>query len=403
MKRLDKTARVFLYLLLSVVTVIFPFLGLLLFAVLYFFADTKKSIVFLSIMLGVLVGFFAYNFTPANNYDLVRHQSIVEKYETVDDISSFVAVYNSSNREPLPQLYSYLISRTGNSNLLQFFVVTIGYSALFYILADYKKRVGLSNANFVPIFILILFGQHTLYYFSGLYNYVAINLFALAFYLDYFHEKRAIPYMIYISTFFIHTSMVLPLMILLLFKLNKNRLSKRLYFFSAITVLIGLLLLLNTGGVEGGGFDTLRMMFNGYSSNNAYYLRFYNGFGLVVDILKIILVFLSYRVTKNVQELKSTRAFVVLALPIIIVLLPISIVLIRFVTLFFFISIPMLISAVKTHSGNIKLLFLAYIICAFIFASYNIYTVYPYGYKSFFIKKIPSTTTNFLHKGGLDD
>lgn len=403
MRRLDKTTRVLLYLLLSVVTVIFPFLGLLLFAVLYFFADTKKGIVFLSIMLGVLVGFFAYNFTPANNYDLVRHQSIVEKYETVNDISSFVAVYNSSNREPLPQLYSFLISRTGNPNLLQFFVVTIGYSALFYILADYKKRVGLSNANFVPIFILILFGQHTLYYFSGLYNYAAINLFALAFYLDYFHEKKATPYMIYISTFFIHTSMVLPLMILLLFKLNKNRLSKRLFFFSAITVLIGLLLLLNTGGVEGGGFDTLRMMFADYSSNNAYYLRFYNGFGLVVDILKIILVFLSYRVTKDAQELKSTRAFVVLALPIVIVLLPISIVLIRFVTLFFFISIPMLMSAMNAHSENVKLLFLTYIICAFVFASYNIHTIYPYGYKSFFIRKIPTTTTNFLHKGGPDD
>lgn len=402
MKRLDKTTRVVLYCLLMAVTVFFPFLGLLLFAILYFSADTRKSIVFLSIMLGILVGFFAYNFTPADNYDLVRHQSIVKKFETVHDFDSFVEVYNSDSREPLPLLYSLLISRTGDVNLLQFFVVVIGYSSLFYILADYKKRVGLSNTQFIPIFIMVLFGQHTLYYFSGLYNYVAINLFALAFYLDYSHEKRAIPYIIYVMTFFIHTSMILPLMLLLLFKLNKNRLSKRLYFYSVVAVLIGLVFLLNTGDASGDGLDTLRSMFSGYSSNNAYYLRFYDGFGLVVDVLKIVLIFFAYKLTKNLEELKSVRAFVALALPILVVLFPISIVLIRFVTLFFFISIPILMSAVKVRHEDVRLLYLTYIVCAFIFAFYNIHTIYPYGYNNFFIRKIPTTTTNFLHERGLD-
>lgn len=404
MKKLNKNSRVILYTVATLITLLLPFFGLLLFAILYFFANTKKSIIFSSIMLGVLVGFFAYNFVPAQNYDLVRHQELVKDYERADDVESFVRVYESCDREPLLQFYSFLISRFGNVDLLQFFVVTIGYSVLFFILADYRSRIGLNNLNFIIAFVLVLFGQHTLYFFSGLFNYVAINLFAFAFYLDYFHNKKVLPYIIYVCSVFIHTSMILPLMLLGLFKINKNKISKKLVFMSLIVVAAGLLFLINTRDMGGSGVGALQAMFNGYSSHNDHYRRYYDGAVLIVELVKVALIFFAYALTKNNDDtIGSVRAFIILSLPITLVLFPISIVLVRFVSLFFFISIPMLMSALNNRADNSKLFVFVCIAAALLLSSYNIKTIYPYGYKGFFIKKLPTTTTEFFVKGDLDE
>lgn len=401
MEKMNNTRTRF-FIILLIISFIFPILGLLLTSFFYFFAKGKKTAIITSILFGVLIAFFAYNFIPDSKFDLVRHQALVNSYSEVHDVDSFVSVYKSSGMELIPQLYSFVISRIGDVNLLQFFPVAIGYSALFYILVDYKNKIKLKNYKFIPVFILVLFGQSTLYYFSGLYNYTAINLFALAFYLDYFKTKKFSPCILYVSTFFIHTSMVLPIGLLMLYKLCNSKSIKRPVVFGILGVCV-LLLLLLFGGV--GEYlipniiNPLRKMFLSYAGNNERFSRFYRGFGLVVDLIKIGLILMNCWLLRKDKNNSSAKKFVLFLSIVVVALLPISIVVIRFASLALFLSIPMLMDLINDDKRRHQYVLMVYVLVAILFTGYNIRSIYQYGYKNFIINKITLTLPELLEEG----
>ena len=117
-----------------IVFILVPIIGLPIY-ILYYLLDKNKSGILYSILLGIMFGILAYYFNPPENYDLYRLKIIVSELVNLD-FKSVLSLSKISDLELIPMIYSYLIALTNNFNLLQFFVVSIGYSLLCYMIIE---------------------------------------------------------------------------------------------------------------------------------------------------------------------------------------------------------------------------------------------------------------------------
>ena len=187
----------------------------------------KIHIIIASILVGLFFAMMSYIFIPDANYDLIRHHNESMAYLNVDTIADYNRVSESRNShlELIPQLLSFLISRTGDFNLLQALVCFIGFFSLSYVMLDYKVRVKANNVHFLIIYLCALFAQSIVHYFSGLYFYMAICIFVLGLYLDYIEGKRIMSMVLYAIALMVHISLIMPLAVLIVYKILKNKIN----------------------------------------------------------------------------------------------------------------------------------------------------------------------------------
>ncbi len=377
--------------LLGIITLIllvtFPFFGLIGSIFLYLKAKTPKQIVLFSILFGALFGFFAFNLTPENTFDIVSHHEKVEAFRGINSLDGYLEISKNIDLEPVPNMLSFIASRFENANILQFIVATIGYSLLLYVLADYKNKKNLNQKRFLPILFLIIFGQSTLYYFSGLYNYLAINIFAFAFYLDYGKKKKITPYILYILTVFVHSGMVMPLAVLLFYKLIITR-NRSIFFMIASIASVTLVMFFSTEilsfFIKNFNFSfltSIRDTLSNYIVKDIIFQRFYHGFGLMVDISKIIFsIGISLYILKKDKKRKEIGYIIMFAISTLF-LLTRTVLMARFAALVLFLSIVPIMDTVKDlNTKNKKDVLIMYIICglALIYTLYCIKVVMPY-------------------------
>lgn len=353
------------------------FLGVLAYGVLslacYLKARTLRGKIITSLMMGVFFAILAYNFVPKDDYDLVRHWSKVDRFRNVETFDSFVSTVNSNKMEFLPQLYSFIVAKMGDLNLLQSLLVFGGYSMLFYILVDYKNKVGMGNGKFLILMPLIIFGQHTLYYFSGLYNYFAINLFAFAMYLEFIKGKKKIPFLLYLITLFIHNSMILPFALLLLFRLMRKKLTTKtivIFIIALTSVALIVDLMVNTFGIA--YFENIRNIYHDYVRLNDNMMKYYDGFYLFMSITKIGIALLACWMQRKNKIMGQIRDFVILLSIAVIILSFSSIAITRFSSLILFVSIPLIVNAMSQNNKNTKFFLM---LVAILSAIYLVYTV----------------------------
>jgi hypothetical protein len=356
--------------------------GLLLFGGVSFIMYMKATSTFAKIATSILMAFFlailAYNFVPENNYDLVRHWEVSNKFENVESLDGFMRVIGVVDLEVIPKFYSFIIAKIGDQNLMQSFVVLLGYAALFYILIDYKNRKKMLNYKFLLLLPLIVFGQHVLFYFSGLYNYLAINIFALALYLDFIKEKNKFSMLLYLTTPFIHMSMLLPLILLILFKLMGKKLTKKsLIIFIMILISFTALINLLTEIFDWEYLHHAKNAYYNYILHNDKMIKFYDGFYMFMTVVKTALSLLACWILKNQKENKHTRDFVILLSVAMIILAFSSIAMTRFSSLVLFAAIPLLFDLVDNNTKLARRML--FIIGSFglVFMAYSIYTMAP--------------------------
>ena len=358
--------------LLGIITLIllvtFPFFGLIGSIFLYLKAKTPKQIVLFSILFGALFGFFAFNLTPENTFDIVSHHEKVEAFRGINSLDGYLEISKNIDLEPVPNMLSFIASRFENANILQFIVATIGYSLLLYVLADYKNKKNLNQKRFLPILFLIIFGQSTLYYFSGLYNYLAINIFAFAFYLDYGKKKKITPYILYILTVFVHSGMVMPLAVLLFYKLIITR-NRSIFFMIASIASVTLVMFFSTEilsfFIKNFNFSfltSIRDTLSNYIVKDIIFQRFYHG------------------ILKKDKKRKEIGYIIMFAISTLF-LLTRTVLMARFAALVLFLSIVPIMDTVKDlNTKNKKDVLIMYIICglALIYTLYCIKVVMPY-------------------------
>lgn len=361
-----------------------PIIGLPVYALYYLFDKNKLGIIY-SILLGFMFGILAYYFNPPENYDLFRLKLIVSELVNLN-FNEVLTLTKVSDLEFIPMIYSYLISLTHNFNLLQFFVVTLGYSILFYMLYDYRKVSELDTLSFIAVVLFTIFGFNTLYFISGLYNYIAIIIFAFAIYNEYVKKNnKIISYILYILTLFIHNSMFFPFAILLIYKFSNNKFNiKSSFLVLFIFVFAYYVLNFINNYANMSIIAKLLDMYNSYVSSNGEFKHLYSGNILLIELIKWIVTIICVLYQKNRKKFSEANGFILLLSLGTLVMIPRSRVMIRFVMLIQFIGIVPMIDLLKNSNKNKMLNFMIIMGfgCMFLAYTYFVLRGENFGYLS---------------------
>ena len=344
----------------------------------YMNAKTKKTRIIASILMALPLALCAYYFIPKSDYDLVRHYGVATDLADVTDIDSFVKVASRHDLEILPQPFSMIVGKTGNLALMQTVIVFIGYALLFYMLIDYKSRKNVQNGIFVPVMLMVVFGQHMLFYFSGLYNYFAINLFAFAVYLNYIVGAKRLPIALYILSAFVHSSMLLPLGLMIIFKLKRNKIGLGFLIFMAIIFLffdaiVGALADFTNLDILIG----IKNTYNSYLAHNDRMMQLYDGFYLIMTVTKILVALAACWIQRGSKDNQRIRGYTYLIVVATIILSISSIALTRFSSLVLFVAFPIIIDALSRRGAEAQALTLTTYVIAIVYAIYSINTMLP--------------------------
>lgn len=349
-----------------------PLLCLPIYIISYIFDKNKKGIIY-SLLIGLALGIIAYYFVPKSGYDLIRHQKVV--YElTGMSFTRFMSSIKNFDLEFIPLLYSYIISFFGNVNLLQFFVVTIGYSIILYILYDYRKIVKIKTIPFFLISLFTMISFQHLYFISGLYFYIAIIVFGLTLYCDYIKNKnKKICMIFYILTLFMHNAMFLPFGVLIIHKILKNKFSIKSAVLIAILFLASYFILdyVNTT-FNNSITNNIMKMYNNYIENENHFKIYYSGSLYYLEIFKLAFVVLAIFLNKKANS-SLTGYIITLALMTILMMFK-STVTIRYIMLIQIVGAIPIMDAFKNNKGQIKI-FLTFIIISLI----GLYSIYYYS------------------------
>lgn len=348
----NKKVKLIIYLFVLLIFFISPLLSLPILICLYFFDKNQKGI-FYSLLISLVFGFIVYHFIPYQGFDLVKHHNVVN-YLSNKSFLEFINLSKVLDLEIIPLLYSYFISMMNNINLLQFFIVSLGYFIILYILYDYRKISDLSILSFIPVVLFTVFGFNTLYFISGLYCYIAIIFFFLAFYYDYVKKQNKIlTYIIYISTLFMHSSMFLPFVLLFLYKFLKEKFNLKiiivclLIFVFSIQVLTIINSLYPTVIIE-----RIIYMFQVYFGNDSHYKMYYSGSIFFIEITKFIVSLIcAYIDNTNLSNKKINGFIYTLCLCTILMMLKTRVA-IRYVMLIQFIGIVPMMNMLKNKKNS---------------------------------------------------
>ncbi len=366
--------------LIPIIFIILPLLGFVVSLSAYFSGKSKRGIVY-SFLMALFLGLIAYNYIPPQDYDLYRHQ-LVLKSLIGQSWNFFLSYMPKVELELLPMLINFALSRLRDINLLQFSVVTSGYFLLFYMLYDYRKQKNIKLFPFLIIFQFTFFGFNALNFLSGLWNYIAIILFAFAIYLEYVKKAKPIfSYILYITTFFIHNSMIFPLAILSIYKMFGNKLNmKSLLFTSFIFIIPTTILGFINSALEISFLQTIEQTFNAYFTRNAEMHRYYNGFALFMEVTKLIITIIVLWSQKEDNKLEGINGLIQLLAICMLIVLPKSIVMIRFVMLIQFMGIvPFMNNFTKITKEKFAFLLVLLVLGA----SYGAYFVYLFEDQNF--------------------
>ena len=255
--------------------------------------NPRNNTVIKSISFGVLFGIIAYNFVPQSNYDLARHHAFIDGFIRNKSIDNLILQINSQDYELLPVIYSYLIAILNNVNLAQFLIVSLGYGIMYYLVSDYSNDIKLKRIYYLPVLAFAIFGFYVLYFISGLYFYIGVILFALAFYLDYQKKikKRIIVYLLYAMTLFIHDALFFPIGLLVLYKLFRNRINLfSIIIISTLTYFSYSILQYLSIHYFTEVLTRFVKLYEAYLQNGAYMKRLYSGNIFIVEFSKMITV-----------------------------------------------------------------------------------------------------------------
>lgn len=360
---------------------IFPLVSIP-FALIGFFYDSKLRLLY-SMVLGIAAGLIAYNFAPPISFDLYRHHEDVlamAQYNSWANIPDLL--FESS--EPIQALILNIIAGTGNPNLLQFIIVTFGYAILLFCIGDYAKRSNAKKSSLLLALLLTLSSFTAINFFSGLWNYIAIIIFALAFYLDVYRGKsKWISYPLYLITPFIHLSMVFPVLLIVIFKLTRNRINPLSVTLSLTAFLAPPLILSILSTVTNiPALVQIESMYRAYFINGDQFLNLYGGSVMAMELLKgcfygiiALLFYRTLRVGGHVT-LYKTAAFVMLLTFTTFVMVISSVVFLRFILLVQIIGVPLIIYVLDSGSRKLRFtLALIIIMLSLIFCVYQFMTL----------------------------
>ena len=206
--------------LVTIIFFIFPILSIP-FCIIGIFFDKNNRFKY-CILLTVCLSIISYYMVPDTTDDLYRNQLQTQVYKDYD-----IHTILFDNTEQIRILIQLLFGKIGNVDLLQAIGVFIHYILIFYILCDCQKKYELKMSYFVIIFLFTILSFILVNIAGNLWNPIAISVFAFVVYLEYCKGKNKILCNILeILTILIHSSMIFPIIIKIIFEVSKCKINK---------------------------------------------------------------------------------------------------------------------------------------------------------------------------------
>lgn len=339
------------------VTVLFFFFPLITVPlILYLYLKYEKYRTYFSSLLGIAVGFIAYHMVPPVSFDLYRIQDEIIRAKGLPTDGAVILLQNSA--EPVRDAIIYLVAQLGNPDLLQFFIVAIGYWIIFYIVGDSSARAHLSWKMTMLVLLTVLLSLTAVSFFSGLWNYFAMILFSLGFYLQIMRNYKApIPIILYVLAIFVHTSVLFPVILLAVFLLLKRKISITLFVIMiAAFSLPSIISVLTSLAPDLPLVSQLDAMFKSYFGSKSSLDIEYGPRVIMLELFKLVPIILISTMFKfKISEEKDTQKFSFLLMFAIFAIIISSILFLRYTFLVVLLFTPLFVRFFKENKSSTKL------------------------------------------------
>lgn len=343
-----------------------------------FFLYVSKVRKYAALFMAMSIGLVAYCLDPPVTYDLYRHHQLVEMLAPLTPQQFLLTL--SDSLEPIALSLSYIVSQFNNVDILQFIVTSITYWIVIYIIGDYATRVRLSKRYIFLLLASTLSATNFIYVASGLWNNLAIVLFALAVYLGIVKNKgKVLRVSLYLMSILTHVSMLFAVAVLAIWNLFKKRIS----FMSCMAVVLifvspAVILWVISFSTDSPILIQLNELYVSYFVSPDYVSAIYNRTAIIVEMSKLIpvaLLVLLYR--SNDARMLQLRSLVLLLSLAIIIILPASLIMIRFIFLVQLISLPIVVTVLaEGRMTHLKAFLMVYmVISSVVFAAYQLFSV----------------------------
>lgn len=262
----------------------------------------KKERKIYALLAAFSLGLVAYTWKPAMAYDLYRWQQEIRIFS----YSDFSAVIQRviTDLEPLNYSIKYIISKTGNFNLVQFFISFIGYYEILWIIADYSQNKKINILPFTIGTLFILLSLKYIDFISGLWFNFAIINFALGIYLDYTKNTKKIHWIFYLISVLTHISTIFILLMLIISKTIKTENYKKIIAVTfIISLLLGPILLFLDTHINMYIIHYISRLYNSYFINGDRYDYLHAGTNLLFAVVRLLITLtIFYNERKNLKE-----------------------------------------------------------------------------------------------------
>ena len=217
------------------------------------------------IFLAFDIALISLNLDPKKyGLDLNVYFSIMDNIKNIS-WNTFFEIY-VDQKEILTNLLFYVFASIGNYNLWTFFVTFFCYSSLFYIVSDYAGIKKINNKQFILVVGICILFYNNISAITGLRNSLAINIFTLALYFEYFRKKKNILYKIlYVIPCTIHMSMIIGIIIRLIIPIYNGK-NKKYILIALIVYAVSPTIIINFASKLGN----IAMFSDIYEKTNTY-------------------------------------------------------------------------------------------------------------------------------------
>ena len=305
--------------------------------------DKKHKNVYL-IIIAIFVALFSYNYRPKSEEDLYRHHIDTMQYE--DASVEVLAKDISQKPEQLSTVYKFIISKTGNQDLLQFFTSAISFFILFYLLNEYtEKNKDVKGWRLFGIWIFVLSGFHFIVITSGIFYTLALEIFSLGVYLNYEKKRKVWGWIFYIMPMFIHTCAFLPFILILLFKLlgSKNNI-KNILILVGLIMSIGFLLVVIAPNIDLPIVKELSNLYKWYFNNEEAWADMHPIPILIMYMSRLVPVCVSYKMAHSKNGISDFSFFMTVAIVVLYFQTTFSI---RYIHIAVLCGLPLLFAAAR--------------------------------------------------------
>lgn len=273
----------------------------------------KKNRKIYALLTAISLGLIAYTWEPAVSYDLYRWQQEIRLFS----YSNFSSVIQriSTDLEPLNYIIKFFISKTGNFDLVQLVISTVGYFEILWIIADYAKNKKINILNFTVGVVFILSSLKYVDFISGLWFNFAIINFALGLYLNYTKQTKKTHWIFYIIAIATHISTIYILLLLIISKMIEIKNYKKAVFFTfLISLWLGVILNYLDSHLNIFLINYISKLYITYFINGSQFNYLHSGANLIYAIIRLAIIIIVLYSEKGELKNKNSKLIAIIAL-----------------------------------------------------------------------------------------